>query len=376
MDILQRFRLILGGQESEGTGQVLEGDTASMDAALEALYELDRKKRFEYPDARTARKGDLGTSQPQIARWLGDIRKYFPQSVVEVIQKDALAHPRMREKMLMDPEVLEQTVPDIHLVATLLELSHLMPAQTKATARRVVRKLVEELLEKLEQKTRTALTGALQRHTRRMRPRPSETDWPATIRKNLRHYQPEHRTLIPEVRIGYGRKMRRTMKELVLCLDQSGSMGTSVVYCSIFGAVLASIPALHTRLLAFDTEVADLTEALQDPVDILFGVRLGGGTDIGKVLQYCLRTIERPRDTVLVLLSDLFEGADPYVMRDAALQLHQAGVHLICLLALDDEGTPAYDHSHAAFFAALGCPVFACTPDQFPDLMAAAVEGK
>lgn len=371
---LERFRLILGSAGADGTGQTLEDTAAEMDTALEALYELEHRKRFEYPAPAGDRKGDLGAGRPSIARWLGDIRRYFPQSVVEVMQKDALAHPKMRDQMLMDPVILEQAVPDIHLAATLLELSHLMPAETKETARRVVNALVEELLKKWQQKTITALQGAVQRQARRKRPRPAEIDWHATIRKNLRHYQPRQRTLIPEVRIGYGRKMRRAVKDLVLCLDQSGSMGTSVVYCSIFASVLASVPALHTRLIAFDTEVAELTEALANPTDLLFGVQLGGGTDIGRALQYCLHTIQRPQDTILVLLSDLFEGADPRLLHETARQLHQRGVHLICLLALDDEGTPAYHREHAAFFASLGCPVFASTPDRFPDLMAAAVE--
>jgi len=252
-------------------------------------------------------------------------------------------------------------------------MSKLMPSKTKDSARKVVKKVVEALLEKLEQKTIAAISGAAQRHVRNRRPRVAEINWNVTIRKNLQHYQPDYKTIIPEVLIGHGRKNRRAVKDIVLCLDQSGSMGTSVVYSGIFGSVLASIPTIHTRLIAFNTEVVDLTEDLKDPVDLIFGVQLGGGTDIGRALHYCQQTITRPQDTILVLISDLFEGGDVRFMQTMITELIRAGVQIIGLPALGDDGTPGYDHANAAFLASLDIPVFVCTPDLFPDLMAAAI---
>lgn len=205
-----------------------------------------------------------------------------------------------------------------------------------------------------------------------MRPRHNEINWNETILKNLKHYQPEYKTIIPEVKVGYGRK-RKAMKDVVLCIDQSGSMGTSVIYSGIFGAVMASIPAVQTKMVVFDTAVADLTEEMKDPVDLLFGVQLGGGTDIHKALSYCQQIVTRPLDTVLVLISDLYEGGNQEAMRKKAVQLMSSGVQVIALLALNDEGAPYYDHRNAEFFATIGIPVFACTPDKFPDLMAAAL---
>ena len=166
---------------------------------------------------------------------------------------------------------------------------------------------------------------------------------------------------------------QKAMKESVLCLDQSGSMGSSVVYSGIFGSVLASIPAVRTRMVVFDTEVADLTDDLQDPVDLLFGVQLGGGTDIARALTYCQGVIARPQETVLVLVTDLYEGGDEREMRKRCASLIESGVQLIVLLALNDEGAPSYDKQNAEFLAGLGAPAFACTPDKFPDLMAAAL---
>jgi len=159
----------------------------------------------------------------------------------------------------------------------------------------------------------------------------------------------------------------------VLCVDQSGSMASSVVYASIFAAVMASLPVLSTQLICFDTAVIDLTEQLADPVEVLFGVQLGGGTDINSALAYCERKIEYPSKTHLVLISDLFEGGDAKSMLARVAALKQSGVNLIVLLALSDDGRPGYDANHAGLIAAMDCPVFACTPDRFPDLMATAL---
>jgi Mg-chelatase subunit ChlD len=375
IDTLTRWRLMLGGGECDGTGQGLGGDLHGMDAALDALYECERRGAFDYNEPKDNRKVGRGASQPGIARWLGDIRKYFPQSVVQVMQDDALRQEKLRYQMILEPEILAQAVPDVHLLATILSLKNLMPDQTRDTARRVVQEVLDNLLAKIQQKTIQSISGALHRSVRNYRPRLNETDWNATILKNLRHYQPQYKSIIPETRIGYGRKTRRSLKDVVLCLDQSGSMGTSVVYTGIFGAVMASIPAIKTHLIAYDTAVVDLTDDLHDPVELLFGVQLGGGNDTNKALRYCQQIITKPDDTILVLISDLFEGhGEPErQMRRRMEELVSAGVQLIVLTALNDEGTPSYEKGNARFLQELGVPVFACTPDLFPDLMAAAI---
>lgn len=371
---LKKWRLILGGDEADGIACQLSDAEIQIDKALTALYDFDKKQKFDYTQSKG--KGGSEGSSPSVARWLGDIRNYFPQSVVKVMQNDALKHPQLQRKMMLEPEILEQTTPDVHLVATLMELGKLIPEKTKDTARRVVEKVVDELMQKLEQKTVTALSGALSRSVRNYRPRYNEIDWNATIKKNLKHYQPDYKTIIPEVKIGYGRKAKRSLKDIVLCLDQSGSMGTSVVYSGIFGAVMASLPNVSTRMIVFDTQVADLTEDLQDPVDLLFGVQLGGGTDINLTLQYCQEIIKKPDDTILVLITDLFEGGNLEQMKKRAVALVESGVQVICLLALNDDGSPSYESSVAKFFSEHSIPVFACTPDMFPDLMAAAIQKK
>ncbi|KOU21130.1 von Willebrand factor A [Streptomyces sp. WM6372] len=358
---LRRWRMVLGGEE-DGTGCVLGGREAAMDAALSALYGKGGQ-----------RGAGLGGSAPRVARWLGDIRTYFPSSVVQIMQRDAIERLGLAS-LLLEPEMLKAVEPDVHLVGTLLSLNKAMPETTRETARAVVRKVVEQMEKRLASRTRATLTGALDRCARTSRPRHADIDWDRTIRANLKNYLPEYRTVVPERLIGYGRAAQAVKKEVVLCIDQSGSMAASVVYASVFGAVLASMRSLATRLVVFDTAVVDLTDQLADPVDVLFGTQLGGGTDINRALAYCQSKITRPADTVVVLISDLYEGGIRNEMLGRVAAMKASGVEFVTLLALSDEGAPAYDREHAAALAALGAPAFACTPDLFPEVMAAALE--
>jgi Mg-chelatase subunit ChlD len=361
---LRRWRLILGG-EADGTGFSLSNETdLGMDQALAALYSRAEQKG----------RGGLSASAPHVARWLGDIRTYFPAPVVHIMQKDALERLNLRQ-MLLQPEMLEAVTPDIHLVSTILSLSKVIPEQTRHTARQLVRALVEQLEKKLEGPLRQAISGALHRAAHHRRPRYADMDWNRTIRANLKHYQPNYKTIIPERRIGYERrKSASRLRDIILCVDQSGSMASSVVYASIYAAVMASLPAIKTSLVLFDTAVIDLTPELHDPVDVLFGAQLGGGTDIGQALTYCQSLIHVPNDTILILISDLYEGGHPDRLLRHAASLVNAGVQVITLLALSDEGRPSFHHQIAARLVALGIPCFACTPDQFPGLMAAAIK--
>ena len=356
----RRWRLILGRESADALAAPLDADTLRIDEALEALYE--------------PRPGGLSASSPKIARWLGDIRRFFPQSVVRVMQRDAVDRLQL-QRMLLEPELLIAAEPDVHLVATILALKNLLPNRTRDTARQVVQRLVDDLRRRLEEPLRQAVVGALARQVRNPRPRLREIDWGRTIRANLKTWQPALKQLVPERLVGYGRK-RNALRDVLLCVDQSGSMAVSVVYSSIFAAVLASLPSLSTRFVVFDTAVVDLTAELRDPVELLFGTQLGGGTDIHKALVYCESQITRPSDTVMVLISDLCEGGDAAQMLKTATRLTAKGVRLVVLLALSDEGHPMFDERHAGAFAALGAPVFACTPDQFAPLMAAALRGR
>lgn len=365
----RRWRLVLGEPAQQSLADGMQGMDREMDAALSLLYDNGEDKDKE--DKVKKQSGSLSASSPRVARWLGDIRKYFPSSVVSVMQKDAMERLNLRS-MLTEPELLSTLTPDVNLVATLAALSSTIPAKSKQTARQVVRKVADELMAKLANPTRQAINGVLNKARRNNRPKASEIDWPRTIKANLKHYQAELKTIIPERKIGFTRK-RNSLKEIILLVDQSGSMATSVVYSGIFAAVLASIPAVSTRLVVFDTAVVDLSEKLSDPVDVIFGTQLGGGTDINSAVAYVETLITRPSETILVLISDLYEGGNRHELEKRFARVVAQGVKLIALLALNDEGAPAFDHRVAAYLADLGVPAFASTPDQFPEIMAVAI---
>jgi Mg-chelatase subunit ChlD len=381
-DRLTRWRLVLGGEDADGitgaTGReggsgagsgaglvagpiaVLTAEDAARDKALSELYD-------------GTRGAGLGRSAPRVARWLGDIRTYFPSSVVQVMQSDAMERLGLHQ-LLLEPELMEAVQPDIGMVSTLIGLNHAIPERSRATARAVVKAVTDELEERLRAATVQSVTGALNRAARTRRPRHSDIDWRRTIAANLKHYLPEYRTVVPERLVGHARRSTQVERHIILCIDQSGSMAESIVYSSVFGAVLASLRSVATSLVVFDTEVVDLTDEIDDPVDVLFGVQLGGGTDINRAIAYCQGLVQQPSDTVFVLISDLYEGGIAEEMLRRAAEIVNSGATLVALLALSDSGAPSYDAEHAAALADIGVPAFACTPDLFPDLMAAAIE--
>ncbi|MEM9991429.1 MAG: VWA domain-containing protein, partial [Bacteroidota bacterium] len=357
---IQKWRLILGKDAVVPEASMeLSAAAAAMDDVLEALYN-------------TGASGGLGDSSPNVHRWLGDIRTYFPTAIVQIMQRDALERLNLKQ-MLLEPELLESLEADVHLVSTLLSLQEVLPQETRETARQVVRKVVVELQERLKSPLEVAVKGAVQRAFRNQRPKWAEVDWPRTIRANLKHYQPDLQAIIPELLIGYSKK-GHALRRVILLVDQSGSMASSVVYASVFGAVLASIPSLKTHFIVFDTKVVNMTEQLQDPVDLLFGTQLGGGTDIGKALAYVQHLLECPQDTIVVLISDLFDGGESKQLYHRVAAIKASGAQLIVLLAVSDAGKPTYNSELAAHLATLDIPAFGCTPDKFPEVMAAAIQ--
>jgi len=363
MEKQKKWRLILGNADEDAPELEQDSIEQGMDQVMEALY-----------DENQDRKGGLGKSAPNVNRWLGDIRKYFPKSTVQLLQKDALERLGL-EQLLIEPELLESFEPDLDLIATIISLNHLLPDRTKETARMIVKKVVDEIMERLKYPTQAAVRGALSRAHRLRKKHPRHVDWTRTIRSNLKNYHHDLGLIIPDHFIEQGRR-GKALKHVYLLIDQSGSMYESIVYAGIFGSILASLHTIETKLIVFDTEQLDLSHLLDDPVELLFGAQLGGGTDIGQAMRFALDKMTSPSETILFLISDLYEGASEDILLQQVQDAQNKGVQLITLLALNDKGKPFYDKEVAISMAQLGATSFACTPDQFPGLLEAALENK
>jgi len=376
MDRIERFRLILGKTAEEslcqmsGRSGLLGAAEMEIDGALEQIYSVEEEK----PDEQGGRSAGLGRSAPRLAKWLGDIRSYFPRDVVAVIQQDAIERKGLRE-LLFEPETLGQVTPSVELVGTLMSLKGMIPEKTKETARMVVRAVVEELMKKLESDIISAVRGALDRSRHSPLKSLPNLDWKRTIGSNLKNYIKERKTIIPDRFFFWARQLKRREWNVIVCMDQSGSMAESVVYGAVTGAILASMPALETHVIVFDTEVVDLTESCSDPVDILFGVQLGGGTDINRAVKYCQGLIHDPRKTLFILITDLYEGGNATELVRRMEEMASSGVRAVTLLALSDSGIPSFDEHMAKRLRALRVPCFGCTPNMLPELLSAAIKG-
>lgn len=374
---LKRWRLILGKDSQEslaglggGQGLELSADQVLIDEALAAIYDDTQQAG---PSGQ--RSAGLGASSPRLAKWLGDIRTYFTQDVVTVIQQDAIERKGMKQ-LLFEPEMLKNVEPNVQLVGTLMSLRGQIPERTKETARMVVRAVVEKIKLALESKIRQAVLGALNRNEHSPIPHADSIDWKWTIGRNLKNYNPQLGKLIPERVYFYSRARRENNWTVIVDMDQSGSMADSVVYGAVCGSIFASLPSLETRVVAFDTEVVDLTEQCgNDPVDMLFGVQLGGGTDINKSVAYCEQYVTDPGRTLFILITDLFEGGNQAQLVRRLGDLVGSGVRAICLLALSDSGVPFFDDALARRLSSLGIPCFGCTPGRLPELLEGALRG-
>jgi hypothetical protein len=373
---LERWRLILGRDANEALGGMCNGglnlsaDQCLMDEALAAIY--DGQTTEETSGQRSA---GLGASAPRLAKWLGDIRNYFKEDVVAVIQQDAIEKKGLKQ-LLFEPETLKSVQPNIQLVGTLMSLKGQIPERTKETARMVVRSVVDQIKLLMEQQIRQAVMGALNRNEHSPIPNASSIDWKWTIGRNLKNYQPSLGRIVPERVYFYSRAQKTNKWTVIVDMDQSGSMADSVVYGAVTGSILASLPALNTRVVVFDTEVVDLTEQCgKDPVDMLFGVQLGGGTDINKSVGYCQQYITDPARTLYFLITDLFEGGNQAQLVRRMEEMVASGVRVICLLALSDSGVPCYDEGLAKKLNSFGIPCFGCTPQKLPELLHGALAG-
>lgn len=370
---IARWRLILGEDSREmlekrsGGACELSAEQQLMDQALAALYDQTSGGSF-------GQGGGKGPSSPQIARWLGDIRSLFDQEMVSIIQSDAIERKGLKQ-LIFEPEILDHLEPNVNLASTMMMLKDHIPKRSKESVRKFIGKIVEEINKLLENDIRRAVTAALNKKQHSPIPSVAAIDYKHTINRNLKNYNPQLKTIIPERFYFFDRANRMNNWTVIVDIDQSGSMGESVIYSSIMSCILASMNAIKTRIVAFDTEIIDMTEKSDDPIDLLFGIQLGGGTDINKSVAYCQQFIENPSKTIFFLISDLEEGGNRAGLINRIKEMKESGVTVISLLAIADGGRPYYDEQMAKRLSALGVPCFACTPALLPQLLEMAFKG-
>ncbi len=374
---IRRWRLILGAESQERFSTM--GDCALlpqedlMDQALAAIY--NRTESGGWGPGASGRGAGKGPSNPQISKWLGDVRSLFDKDLVKVIQGDAME--RCGLQLLFEPELLENVEPNVNLASTILLLKDQIPKRSKESVRAFIRKIVEEINKLLEQDIRRAVTAAVNRRQHSPIPSAAALDYKMTISRNLKNYNPSLGTIVPERFWFFDRTTTTAANKwtVILDVDQSGSMGESVIYSSVMSCILASMQSLRTRVVAFDTQVVDLTEKCGDPVDLLYGFQLGGGTDIDKSVAYCQQFVENPRKTLFFLITDLEEGGNRAALLRRLQELKDSGVTVVVLLALADGGRPYCDAQMAQRVAGLGIPCFACNPQRLPQLLERALRG-
>ncbi|PGH22765.1 VWA domain-containing protein [Fusobacterium polymorphum] len=376
MDIkedIKRWRLILGkdteedfsSMDSEAISSFSEEDWL-MDRALDAIYNPTGK----FMSGEVGAGAGKGPSNPQISRWLGDIRNLFDKELVKIIQTDAMDRCGLKQ-LIFEPEILEQVEPDINLASTIMLLKEQIPQKSKESVRAFIKKIVEEINKLLESDIKRAVRAALNKRQHSPIPSASSLDFKTTIQRGIKNYNKELKKIIPEHYYFFERSSTNPTSKftVILDIDQSGSMGESVIYSSVMSCILASMAALKTRIVAFDTEIVDLTEKSDDPVDLLYGFQLGGGTDINKSIKYCMKYIENPKKTIFFLISDLMEGGNRGGMLRNLEDMKESGVTVVCLLAISGDGQPYYDAQMAGKIASMGIPCFACNPEKLPLLL-------
>ena len=338
----------------------LQGDYGRMDRALDYLYGREYAGR----GLREERgPGSLDPSQLTLVTWLGEVRELFPQETVEVIEKHALDRYGLTE-LVTDPKTLERLEPNQQLLRMLLSLRGHLHGEVLHLARRIIRQVVEEIRQQLESEVRQALSGRLNRFRHSPMAIAQNFDAKGTIRQNLKHFDRERRQLVIEQLRFFERNTRRLPWDIVLCVDQSGSMADSVIHSAVMAGILAALPAFRVRIVVFDTSVVDLSDYADDPVETLMRVQLGGGTNIAQAVRYCTQWIENPHRTVFVLVTDFCEGVPPSELMSAVQKLAEARVKLLGLASLDSQAHPVYDRQMAERLAACGMEIAALTPQK------------
>ena len=367
---LARWRLVLGKYARDQIAVGLSLEQQRIENALDFLYSREYEGRGVREEK--DRTGTLDPSQLTVPRWLSEVRELFPKDTVALIEKHALDRYGLTE-LVTDPEILRRLEPNFDLLKMLLTFRGHLKGEVLNEARRVIRNVVEEIKQRLATEVRRAFSGRRNRFQHSNLKMAQNLDWRGTIRKNLKNFDRQRQQIAIEQVLFFSRIQRRLPWRIILCVDQSGSMAGSVIYSAVMAGILNGLPLIDVKLIAFDTAVVDLSGHVEDPVELLMNVQLGGGTNIGQAMQYCEQLIEDPHRSIVVLISDFCEGAAPRSLLASCQRFREGGVKLLGLAALDENASPSYDVQMAEMLAAEGMDIAALTPKHFAEWLAKTI---
>ncbi|MEI7210857.1 VWA domain-containing protein [Pectobacterium carotovorum] len=364
----KRWRLILGHYADEALGKAaFDAHDLKVERTLDYLYRREYQRRGLKQEG--GRHGSLDQSQLTAVNWLNQARKLFPSSTFERMQSQAIERYEI-SYLFNDPQALQAMEPTPALAKALLSLRGRMNEETREAVRDIIRKVVDEILRTLRPTFTNALTGRRNRFRRSPIPSSQNFDWRATIAANLKHFDREKNRLVIETPHFNSRMQRHMPWDVILCVDQSASMSSSVMYAAVCASILAALPAVRVSLIVFDTQVVDLSHLAHDPVDVLMTVQLGGGTNIAKAMQYCEQQVQNPKRTIVTLISDFEEGGALNRLLSCVQRMHSQQITLLGLAALDDAAQPVYDTAIGQKLADRGMHVAALTPEHFAQWLA------
>lgn len=370
--ILTRWRLVLG-KAAEQHGISIDGDDEDA-RRIESLVGYLFAEAAGSGQAKDRQGGlDKGHAM-NVPRWVDEVGQLFPREAKEVMERELINRRGLRE-LMEKPEILERIEPNQELVKTLLTHRDLMNEKTRVLARKIIEKVVEELKQKLKVQIEPAITGAIRRDKHSPRRVYRNLDLRRTVRRNLHNFDASSSKLLVDRLYFHAAERKSRPWHIIVAVDQSGSMLDSAIYSAVMASIFAGLPSVRTSLFLFDTDIADLTDQVGQPVDVLLSIQLGGGTDITKALQYGYQLVRQPARTIVVLVTDFYEGRPERDLVNQVKEMAQAGIRMIGLGALGYDARPEYNKTTAAKCRKVGMDILSCTPEKLADAMAQIIRG-
>jgi len=370
---LARWRLVLG-KDAENHQITCHSD-AGCQRIEDLVGFLFNEGEGTKPQNTRGRKGGTGPGHAMnVPDWIEGIAELFPRQAREVMERE-LVQRRGIGELLDQPQLLEKIEPNVELVKTLLTHKDLLNEKTRVLARKIIKQVVDELKARMQIQVEQAITGAIRRDRHSPRRVFRNLDLKTTLRRNLRHFDSESGKLLVDRLYFFAAERRKRPWHVIVAVDQSGSMLESAVFSAVMASVFAELPSVKTSLYLFDTEIADLTDKVGEPIDVLLSVQLGGGTLIAKALQYGFQLVREPARTILVLITDFEEGGEDGPLVRQVRAMADSGIRMIGLGALGYDARPSYNKTTAGKCRKAGMDILSCTPEKLAECMGQIIRG-